>query len=254
MIDVHAHLNDENLENNIQEILDKCKTNNVQKILCVGTKHDTSLKAIKLAEKHCEIFAVIGFHPEYAKHFNEESVAFLEEYSKHPKVVAIGEIGLDYHYPPFDKELQKEIFVKQLKIAHNAKLPVQIHTRDAIFDTIEILKNNKHLLEFGGIVHCFSENLESLEELKKLGLKISVGGIVTFKNAKQLQEVVQKTPLDMIMLETDCPYLTPHPFRSKLNDPSYVYLTAEKIADLKNISVKEVIRQTTLNAEKLFKI
>lgn len=254
MIDVHAHLNDEKLIDNIQEYIEKAKENGVEKIFCVGFDIPSSKKAIKIAEKFENVYAVIGVHPDNAKDFDANAENFLLENGKNKKVIAIGEIGLDYHFPPVDKELQKKVFVEQLKIADTLHLPIQIHTRDAIHDTLETIKENKQYINNSGIFHCFSESYETLEIVKKLGFKISVGGVSTFKNAKNIQEIISKTPLDMIMLETDCPYLAPHPHRGELNHPAFVKITAEKVAELTGKSLQEIDEITTQNVKAVFKI
>lgn len=166
--------------------------------------------------------------------------------------MAIGEIGLDYHYEPHDKNLQKQIFVKQLMLANSLNLPVQIHCRDATFDTLEILKTNKNLLQNGGIMHCFSGSLETLRELKKLNIKISLGGILTFKNARTTVEIASKMPLDMLTFETDCPYLAPVPFRSQINQPKNLIFTAQKFADIRNINLENLENIVLANTLEVF--
>lgn len=173
--------------------------------------------------------------------------------STNEKVVAIGEIGLDYHFEPFDKNQQMQVFTKQLELANQIKLPVQIHCRDAMKDMLKILNSNKQLLKQGGIVHCFSGNLNDLNQIQELGLKISLGGVVTFKNSKDLQNLIKDIPLEMIMFETDCPYLTPHPYRGKINEPKYMALNAKKVAELKNIPYKEMFEISTNNCLDVFK-
>ena len=252
LIDTHAHLTDEKYEN-VDELINNLKTNNVEKVFTVAYNKESTIKAFELAKKYPNIYAIIGVHPEDAKDFDDEMVNILKEYSKHPKVVAIGEIGLDYHYENLDKALQKDVFIKQLKLAHELQLPVSIHNRDSIGDCLEILKEYKEYLTYGGVIHCFSESVEIYKEIKKLGLKIAFGGILTFKNSVTAPQVCEIADLDDILIETDCPYLTPHPFRGKaINEPKYTTYIAQKIAEIKKISYDSVVEKTTENAINLF--
>ena len=253
IIDVHAHLNDEKLILDIEKILEECRQNDIKKVIGVGYDFNSSRLVFDLSQKYKEIYCAIGIHPSAPNDFEKKYIDFLRGVADNKKVVAVGEIGLDYHYEPFSKSKQQVVFLRQLELADSLHLPVQIHCRDAVEDTINLLKTNKHLLNSGGIFHCFSENIDVLNEVQKLGLKISVGGIVTFKNAKNIVEMVKKMPIDMLTLETDCPYLTPHPHRGVINNPNYIILTAEKIAELKNISYNELCEITTRNAENVFK-
>ena len=252
IIDVHAHLNDELLIKNVEDILKECQICNVDKIICSGYDKKSSFMAYDLSNKYKQIYCSLGIHPSSTQDFDDEFINFVKSVSPSPKVVAIGEIGLDYHFPPFDKKKQIKIFVEQLKMAHLLNLPIQIHCRDATGDLIDILKQNKNLLKNGGILHCFSGSFETLNQIKQLGLKISVGGVVTFKNAVNVVELIKKVPLEMITLETDCPYLTPHPFRGKINNPSYIHYTAEKIADLKLIPIKKFYNEVRNNTLQTF--
>lgn len=252
LIDTHAHLTDEQYEN-VDELINNLKTNNVEKVFTVAYNKESTIKAFELAKKYPNIYAIIGVHPEDAKDFDDEMVNILKKYSKHPKVVAIGEIGLDYHYKNLDKALQKDVFIKQLKLAHELQLPVSIHNRDSIGDCLEILKEYKEYLTYGGVIHCFSESVEIYKEIKKLGLKIAFGGILTFKNSITAPQVCEVADLDDILIETDCPYLTPHPFRGKaINEPKYTTYIAQKIAEIKKISYDSVVEKTTENAINLF--
>lgn len=252
LIDVHAHLNDERLENQIEDVLNRAKEKGIEKIICVGYDPQSSKKAIELAEKFNEIYACIGVHPNETQHFDKNFEEFLIKNSTHKKVVAIGEIGLDYHYQPFDKEIQKQVFVRQLEIAYECKLPIQIHSRDATQDTIDILKEHRNLLTYGGIIHCYSGSVEMLKEIEKLGLKISMGGVLTYKNARQTVDVIKALPLSMLTLETDCPYLSPVPFRGETNEPKNVKYVAQKVAEIRNIYLEEVAKIATANTLELF--
>lgn len=252
MIDIHAHLYDAKFDGLLPGILRQAQINGVEKIVCVGSGISTSKQALALAQKHNNVFCVVGVHPENAKHFDADAEEFLKHACQSPKTIAIGEIGLDYHYEGYDKNLQKKVFLQQLALAFNLKMPVQIHCRDAFFDLVDILEQNKHLLAYGGIVHCFSESATHLNRLKKLGLGISIGGVVTFKNGQNVQEIAAHAPLDMITLETDCPYLAPHPNRGQTNQPAFVAFTAQKIALIKGISFDDLDKITTQNALRFF--
>jgi len=253
IIDTHAHLTDEKYIGKVEEIINNLKSNNLEKVFTVAYNKESIISSVELANKHENIYAIIGVHPEDAEDLTTETIELIKEYSKSPKVIAIGEIGLDYHYENFDKEKQKEVFIKQLELAHQLQLPVSIHNRDSIGDCLEILKENKHLLTFGGVVHCFSESVEIYKEIKKLGLKIAFGGTLTFKNSVLAPKVCEIADLEDILIETDCPYLTPHPFRGQVNEPKYTTYVAQKIAEIKGISYDKVVEQTTKNALNLFK-
>ena len=195
----------------------------------------------------------MGWHPVDAIDMTDEDLNWIEELAAHPKVVAIGEMGLDYHWDKSPKDIQKDVFRKQIKLAKKVKLPIIIHNREATADIVEILKEeNAH--EVGGIMHCFSGSPEIAKECVEMNFYISLGGPVTFKNAKKPKEVAAEIPLDRLLIETDCPYLAPHPFRGKRNEPAYVKLVAEQIAEIKEITFEEVAEATTRNAKKLFGI
>lgn len=252
LIDSHAHLTDKRYDN-VDEIINNFKNDNLAYVFSVGYDIASSKECIELAEKHENVYAIIGVHPSDIETFNQEAINFLEKYATHEKVIAIGEIGLDYHYPPYNKELQEKGFVAQMQIANKHGLPIVIHTRDATNDLLNILNQNSHLINHGGVVHCFSDTLETYKQIEKLGLKVSIGGALTFNNAKELQEVVKDIPLNNIFLETDCPYLTPTPFRGKeINQPKYVLYVAKKLAEIKNMSLEEVTECTTKNVLALF--
>ena len=253
LIDTHAHLTDEAFSGNVDEIINKAKDCTVTKIITSGFDYNSSMDAVKLAEKYQGVYASIGVYPENIYDYNEEIENKLESLAKHDKVVAIGEIGLQYTDGMPDREKQKEIFLRQVALANRCGLPIVIHCRDAYGDMIELLKENKALLSHGGTFHCFSGSYEIAKEALKLGLYISVGGVSTFKNATSLKETLKKLPLERLILETDCPYLAPHPYRGKLNMPSYIPTIAANLAELKGVSVEEIAEITTENAEKLFK-
>jgi len=246
-IDVHCHL-DSDYYKNIDNVIKNANKNSVNKLIYNGCNKKTNNEVIKLINKYDCIYGAIGFHPTELDNITLEDYNFLEDNIKNKKIVAIGEIGLDYHYEDTDKELQKEHFIKQLELAKRYNLPVIVHSRDSIQDTYDILKK----YNVRGILHCYSGSLEMAKEFIKLGFLLSFGGIITFKNAKNTIEVIKNIDLSYILLETDSPYLTPEPYRKNKNEPMYIPTIAEKIAEIKNISLEEVRMITTANAERLF--
>lgn len=250
-IDTHAHLYDEKFDGRAGDFVKRANDMGVDKIICSGSDFQTSLKAVSLAEKYQCVYACVGVHPQDAESFSDKTLNDLKDLAKHEKVVAIGEIGLEYLEDSPDRDLQKKVFKQQIDLAKQLDMPIVIHCRQAVGDALEILKPYKSIV---GTFHCFSESLESAKIILGLGLHISIGGVVTFKNGKKLQEVVPHLPLNRILLETDCPYLAPHPYRGSLNEPANIPLIAEKIAELKEISVEELAKATTENARRLFKI
>lgn len=250
-IDVHAHLNDEKFEN-VESIVENALSEKVDKIITAGFDISSSRKNLEIASRFPNVFATIGIHPEMVDELEKDYLEVLKEMSKNKKVVAIGEIGLDYHFKDDNKELQKEIFVKQIELANFLDLPVVVHSRDAMGDTLELLK--KHPPQKESLLHCYSGSIESAKEFIKLGFSFSFGGVVTFNNAKNVVKVVEELPIEKIMLETDCPYMAPVPFRGKRNEPMYIPYIARKIAEIKNIEVEKIAEITTKNAEKMFKI
>ncbi|MBE7150250.1 TatD family deoxyribonuclease [Bacillus mycoides] len=251
LFDTHSHLNAEQFEEDLQEVIARMKEAGVTYTVVVGFDEVTIKKAIELAEAYDFIYAAVGWHPVDAIDMKEEHLAWLEELAAHPKVVAIGEMGLDYHWDKSPKEIQREVFRKQIALAKKVKLPIIIHNRDATQDIVDILEE-ENAAEVGGIMHCFSGSVEVAQRCVDMNFLISLGGPVTFKNAKKPKEVAMEIPLEKLLIETDCPYLTPHPFRGKRNEPSYVKLVAEEIANLKGISYDEVAQVTTKNAKSLF--
>lgn len=250
-IDVHAHLNDEKFEN-IESVVENALSEKVDKIITAGFDISSSRKNLEIASRFPNVFATIGIHPEMVDELEKDYLEVLKDMSKNKKVVAIGEIGLDYHFKDDNKELQKEIFVKQIELANFLDLPVVVHSRDAMGDTLELLK--KHPPKKESLLHCYSGSIESAKEFIKLGFSFSFGGVVTFNNAKNVVKVVEELPIEKIMLETDCPYMAPMPFRGKRNEPMYIPYIARKIAEIKNIEVEKIAEITTKNAEKMFKI
>lgn len=253
LIDTHAHLDFEDLRNNINDVLAKCEENGVRQVIVPGVTLEDQRRVLDLVEQYDNLFAAVGVHPSEAKSWTDTSYAALKAFASHPKVVAIGEIGLDYYWDKSFVEEQKHVFKEQIRLAKELGKPVIVHDREAHGDVLAILKETD-AASFGGVMHCFSGSLEFALECTKLGLYIALGGPVTFKNAHKPKEVAAGVPLDKLVLETDSPFLTPHPFRGQQNDPSKVRLVAEEIARLRNISLKELADATSSNASGLFKI
>ncbi|MEG1499580.1 MAG: TatD family hydrolase [Clostridia bacterium] len=251
-VDVHAHISDEKLLSQAGEVVLRAKKAGVQKIVTMGDDMQSSFRCVMLCEKFPEIYAGIGIHPENADEISDENIEALERLAKNKKVVCIGEIGLDYHYENFDKEKQKECFLKQILLANRLSLPIEVHMRDATQDVEQMLLANKENIRCGGLLHCFNASLESAKVLMDLGFCFSVGGILTFKNARNLKEVIPYLPKERIMLETDCPYLAPEPFRGSVNEPKNIPLIASFLADIWDEPIKRVAEITTKNAFALF--
>lgn len=253
-IDSHAHLDDKRFDQDREELINSLKENQIDLVINIGADYETSKASVELAEKYENIFAVVGVHPHDAKDVSENYLEELKELSKHEKVVAIGEIGLDYYYDNSPREEQKKIFIEQLQLAKNLDLPVVIHTRDAAGETYEIISEAAKDGNLRGVMHCYSGSVEMALEYIKLGFYISLGGPVTFKNARVPREVAEAVPLDRLLIETDCPYLTPEPNRGKRNEPKYVRYTAEKIAEIKGITLENFAKATRENTMRLFGI
>ncbi len=255
-VDVHAHLCDERFDSDRESVLERTK-NELEFAICASSNISSSKDSVNLAKECDFVYCTVGVHPEDVENFDINEV---EKLAKNKKVVAIGEIGLDYFYlkdlQPEEvekqKKLQKNAFILQIDLANKLNLPIVVHSRDAMGDTLQILKEHTPTKE--SLLHCYSGSLESAQELIKLGFSFSFGGVTTFKNAKNVQEVVTNLPLQKIMLETDCPYLAPEPFRGTRNEPQNVKYVADKIAKLKNTSYEEVVKVTTQNAKRLFGI
>ena len=250
IFDTHAHYDDSRFDEDRTELLSSLCTSSVSGIINCGCDLKSSLEAVNLTEKHPFVYGAVGVHPHEAEETTEEDLIKIKELYSKEKIVAVGEIGLDYFYDFSPREKQIEIFRKQIITANELDLPVIIHDRDAHEDTMNILKE----LKPKGVVHCFSGSAEMAKEILKLGLYIGIGGAVTFKNARKPVEVVEMLPLDKLLLETDAPYMTPVPFRGKRCDSSHIAFTAEKIAEIKGIDVQDLIDQCTENAKKLFNI
>ncbi|MBP7073326.1 MAG: TatD family hydrolase [Clostridia bacterium] len=253
LFDTHAHLDDDRFDKDRDETIIQCQRDGVELILNAGSNIETSVKAIALSKKYEFIYAAVGVHPHDAAEMDEETAGVLAALAGNRKVRAIGEIGLDYHYDLSPRDVQKQRFVEQIDLARQLKLPIIVHDREAHGDVMDIFKKTR-IKEVGGVLHSFSGSAEMALECIKLGLYISISGPVTFENARKTVEAVKQVPLDMLLIETDSPYLTPVPYRGKRNYPGYVRLVAEKIAEIKGISFEEVARQTLENGKRLFGI
>ena len=250
IFDSHAHYDLEQFDEDRDELLSSMGEHQVGAIVNVGANWNSVTETVALAEKYPHVYAAVGIHPDEVGILDEERFAFLKEQCQRDKVVAVGEIGLDYYWDHESHDVQKKWFIRQLELARELDLPVSIHSREAAADTMEIMKTHGRGLR--GVIHCFSYSLEQAREYIKMGYHIGVGGVVTFKNGRKLKEIVTEIPLERILLETDSPYLAPEPFRGKRNDSSYLTYVAEEIANLKGITCAEVIAQTEKNARELF--
>ena len=251
LFDTHAHLNDPAFDEDREELILGLKDKGVEFVMNAGCSLRSSYDCIALAEKYPFIYASVGTHPDAADEVNE---GVLEEYKKmaqHPKVLAIGEIGADYYYETIPREIQLKAFRMQMELARELRMPVIIHEREAHDDGMRIVKEFKDVT---GVFHCYSGSAEMARQLVNMGWYIGFTGVLTFKNARKAVETAQRIPLDRIVLETDCPFMAPDPFRGKRNDPGYLYRMAEKLAELRDISVEEVHTITMENAKRLYQL
>lgn len=251
LVDTHTHIN--MIEGfDTQTILKNAEENEVKKII-VPSAYPSDFEIIMgLIERYDNVYGMLGVHPSEVKDWNDSLIEKIKYYSTNKKIVAIGEIGLDYYWDKSFNDLQKEVFIKQIELANELNLPIDVHDREAHKDTFDIIQ--MHNKNSKVIMHCFSGSTEFAKECVKAGYYLGIGGVVTFKNAKKMKEVVEAIPLENIILETDAPYLTPEPFRGKENQPAYVKYVAEEVASLKKISVDEVKKITTENAERIFNL
>jgi len=247
LIDSHCHLDNERFDEDRAEVLARIEEK-LEMVVNIGYDLESSKKSIELSEKYDFIYAVVGVHPTDIKGYDDELEKNIEELAEDPKVLAIGEIGLDYHWMTEPKEKQKEVFRRQIEIAKRVGKPIVVHTRDAMRDTLDILKEYP---EVKGILHCYPGSFESAQEVMD-NYYFGVGGVLTFKNSKKLKETIEKLPMDRIIIETDCPYLTPEPYRGKRNEPVYVEYVAKKVSEIKGISYEEVVRISNENTKKAY--
>lgn len=249
MIDTHAHLNDKKLITQVQQIV----SDDLEAIMVVGYDYESSRTAVELSKRYDKIYAIVGCHPSDAHKLSEEELDYYRKVSDFSKVVAIGEIGLDYYHDYNPRDIQKSAFERQILLAHQLKLPIVLHVRDAYADTLEILERNKDKITNGVLVHCYSGSKETVREFTRYDAYFALGGAITYKNAKK-DDVIKAIPLDRLVVETDAPYLTPTPKRGQLNEPKYVKYTIEKISEVLGLSTDEVERITTENAKRFFNL
>lgn len=251
MIDTHTHINCID-DFSIDEILKNASDNGVEKLI-VPSAYASDIDIVaELASKYENVYGLLGIHPSEVKDWTDDLIDKIKECAKSPKIVGIGEIGLDYYWDKSFNDLQKEVFIKQINLANELNFPISVHDREAHKDSFDILTEfNKNSIV---IMHCFSGSVEFMHECVKQGWYIAIGGVVTFKNAIKMKEVAKEVPLDKLLIETDAPYLTPVPYRGKTNQPAYVKYVAEEIANLRNTSFEEIDEQTTKNAKLVFKI
>jgi TatD DNase family protein len=252
LIDTHTHLDDPRYDVDRDQVIERARQAGVETFVTIGCDLTTSRSAVALAEQHPYIFASIGVHPHEVKHLDDGWYTELRRLAQHPKVVAYGEIGLDYHYNHSSPKTQRDRFREQIQVARELRLPLIIHTREAQEDTITILKE-ENASEVGGVFHCFSGDAWLAKDALDLGFYLSYSGILTFRNATMLRDIAKHTPLDRLLIETDCPYLTPIPYRGKRNEPAYVSLVAAQLSAIRpELSLQDIEQTTTENAKRLF--
>ena len=250
IFDTHAHYDDRQFEEDREELLGSMRENGVELIVDAASDIASWDKIEQLTDRYPFIYGAIGVHPDEVGELDEEKMKRMEQLLAREKMVAVGEIGLDYYWDKENRDLQKMWFIRQLELARQLDLPVIIHSREAAADTMEIMK--QHAKGLDGVIHCFSYSPEQAKEYVKMGFYLGIGGVVTFKNAKKLKEVVEYAPLDYLLLETDAPYLAPEPYRGKRNCSQYLTYVAKEIAEIKGVTYEEVVNITRANAKKLF--
>jgi TatD DNase family protein len=253
LFDSHVHLNARDFFEDRDETIKRALAAGVKYMVVVGFDRETIPLAIEIAEQHKTIYAAVGWHPVDAIDMTDRELEWIEELSAHPKVVAIGEMGLDYHWDKSPKDVQIEVFRKQIRLAKKLNMPIIIHNREATEDIIEVLKE-EDAASVGGIMHCYNDSADYVQTCLDMNFYISLGGPVTFKNATLPKEVAVQVPLDRLLIETDAPFLAPHPYRGKRNEPAYVKLVAKKIAELRGMTLEEISEATTRNAISLFRL
>lgn len=252
IFDSHAHYDSHQFDEDRHTLLNSMREKGIGTIVNSAADWDSLTEVVELAQTYSHVYAAVGLHPDEVGVLDDEKFAFLKQQCQKEKVVAVGEIGLDYYWDTVSHDLQQTWFIKQLEVARELNLPVIVHSRDAAEDTLRIMK--EYAQGLSGVIHCFSYSKELAQEYVKMGFHIGVGGVVTFKNGKKLKEVVESIPLESILLETDCPYLAPEPHRGKKNSSLYLSHVVQAIAEIKGISCEEVETQTELNAKRLFRI
>lgn len=252
LIDNHTHLNDEPFRGKEEYYLDRAEKLCVTKVICAGQDPDFNQRAIDLAQRFDNVYAMVGLNPDIAKNYDQDAEDKLIEQLQMPKVVALGEVGLDYYWDESPRDKQQEVFRRQIELAHELKMPVDIHTRDAFEDCYKILKESN--LEYGAILHSFNGGVDWLNKFLDLNVMFSYSGVVSFTKAVEVHESAKVVPMDRFMVETDAPYLTPKPYRGRQNEPAYVRYVAEAIAKIKDISLEEVADATYKNTERVYGI
>lgn len=252
LFDSHAHIDDERFEEDRDAVLARARENGVAGLINIGADMNSSRRSIELAARYAEVYAAVGNHPHDAAAVQPGDYDQLAEWTAQPKVVAIGEIGLDYYYDHSPRDIQQQVFIRHLDVARQTGMPVIIHDRDAHGDIMRILKSEGKGLT--GVLHCYSGSMEMAQEVLKLGFYISIAGPITFKNAAKLPEIAAAVPLERLLVETDCPYLTPHPYRGKRNEPAYVRVVAQRVAEVRRMELEALAEATTQNVCRLFSI
>ncbi|OLD41273.1 MAG: TatD family deoxyribonuclease [Nitrospirae bacterium] len=253
LIDTHAHLDDARFDGDRDAMIARAREAGVEHFVTIGCDLTTSRAAVELADRYPFIYATVGVHPHEAKQIGDSWYDDLRRLAQHKKVVAYGEIGLDYHYNHSPPKLQRERFREQITLARELRLPIVVHTREAQDDTIAILKE-ENAADVGGVFHCFSGDARLAKNALDLGFLLSFSGVITFQNATMLRDIVKTVPMDRILVETDSPYLTPAPHRGKRNEPAHVRLVAEKIAAIQGMTADQIAELTSQNARRVFKI
>ncbi|GAA0439253.1 TatD family hydrolase [Lentibacillus halophilus] len=253
LVDTHMHLNVEQFVDDREETIQRAFDAGVAYMIVVGFNRETIPLALELAEQYETIYAAVGWHPVDAIDMCDEDLEWIEDLTQHSKVVAIGEMGLDYHWDKSPKDVQKDVFRRQIALAKKVGMPITIHNREATEDIIDVLKE-ENAKDVGGIMHCYNDDAKYVPTFLDMNFHISLGGPVTFKNATMPKDVAVQVPIDRLLVETDAPFLAPHPNRGRRNEPAYVKLVAEKIAELRGMSFDELSSVTTENAFKLLKI
>ena len=253
LIDSHAHLDDPKFNKDRDRLIKSLKQNDISLVINVGADVSSSIKSVKLADEYENIYAAVGVHPHSAKEMDDSTIDVLKAFAKRDKVVAIGEIGLDFHYDNSPRDIQRKWFIEQIKLAKELNMPIIVHSRDADQETFDILKEEADE-RLRGVLHCYSGSAEMAKDYIDLGFYISLAGPVTFKNARKPKEVAKVVPMDKLLIETDSPYLTPEPHRGKRNEPLYVRHVASMIAELRGMDFEDVGRITSENTKRLFNI
>lgn len=253
IIDSHCHINDPELLPKAERIVGEFFNDGIESVVCVGNDIETSRQVVELSNKYDSVYAAVGIHPHDSKTANGLAYDELKQLAKNDKVVAIGEIGLDYHYDLSPRDIQRKVFQDQIVLADEVKLPLVLHIRDAYEDSRQILFDNEKYLNSGVLLHCYSGSKEYVKIYSKLDAYFAFGGAITFKNAVHNIEALKEVPLDRLLVETDCPWMAPTPYRGQINQPKYINLVVDKIAEVLNLDREEVINITTNNAKRFFK-